>query len=50
MSQKCQKKVQEGFEKGFGVWADMVSKRTTIVFIASLIIFLGFGKLISLSL
>jgi len=44
MSQKCQTKVQQGFEKGFGLWAEMVSKRTTIVFIASLIVFIGIGK------
>ncbi len=36
--------MQLAFENGFGWWAEMVNKRTAIVFIASLVIFIGFGK------
>ena len=40
----CQQKVQGCFEKGFGKWADMVSRRTTIVFIVSFVVFVALGK------
>jgi len=42
MSEKsCQKKVQDALENFFGKWADLVSRRTTIVFITSLIFFVA---------
>ena len=44
MSANFQQKVQAAFEKGFGKWADLATKRTTIVFIVSFVVFLLFGK------
>ena len=40
----CQQRVQGCFEKAFGKWADMVSRRTTIVFIVSFVVFVALGK------
>ena len=40
----CQQRVQGCFEKAFGKWADMVSRKTTIVFIVSFIVFVALGK------
>jgi len=41
MSQSCQTKVQNCFSNVFAKWAGMVAKRTTIVFLISLAVFIG---------
>ena len=41
----CQKKVQEVFENIFGKWAEIVVRRTWIVFLVSLVIFIALCKL-----
>ena len=40
----CQKKVQEVFENIFGKWAEIVVKRTWIVFLVSLLVFIALCK------
>ena len=40
----CQKKVQEVFENIFGKWAELVVKRTWIVFLVSLLVFIALCK------
>ena len=41
----CQKKVQEVFENIFGKWAELLVRRTWVVFLVSLLVFIALCKL-----